>query len=202
MEQALGERRLLGHVQLGKQVEEMTGEVTQLADQGRFLGELRFEAHETKGDALLTTKLLGQTFQTNMDKIWTCLMQDEVLIIGVYGMGGVRKTTLVTHIHNKLIENPYTFDHVFWITVSQDFSIHKLQNDIAKIVHLDLSNVDDEKERAAKLAQTLMRRQQSINDTMGFQLVFLVLWHFGQISNIIPCVSMCTFEHIYMCKRE
>jgi disease resistance protein RPS2 len=108
MEQALGERRLLGCVQLGKQVEEMTGEVTQLADQGRFPGELRFEAHETKGDALLTTKLLGQTFQTNMDKIWTCLMQDEVLIIGVYGMGGVRKTSLVTHIHNKLIENPYT----------------------------------------------------------------------------------------------
>uniref|UniRef100_A0A2N9HNV7 Integrase catalytic domain-containing protein n=1 Tax=Fagus sylvatica TaxID=28930 RepID=A0A2N9HNV7_FAGSY len=36
MEQALGERRLLGRVQLGKQVEEMTGEVTQLVDHGRF----------------------------------------------------------------------------------------------------------------------------------------------------------------------
>ncbi|GMY31731.1 hypothetical protein FCV25MIE_26973 [Fagus crenata] len=36
----------------------MTGEVTQLADQGRFPGELRFEEHETKGDTLLTTKLV------------------------------------------------------------------------------------------------------------------------------------------------
>lgn len=72
------------------------------------------------------------------------------------------KTTLVTHIHNKLIENPNTFDHVFWITVSQDFSIHKLQNDFAKILNLDLSNVEDEKKRAAKLAQALMRRQQSV----------------------------------------
>ena len=96
-------------------------------DQGRFPGGLTFEAHETKGDALLTTKLVGQTFQTNMDKIWTRLMQDEVLIIEIYGMGGVGKTTLVTHIHNKLIENPNTFNHVFWITVSQDFSIHKLR---------------------------------------------------------------------------
>jgi disease resistance protein RPS2 len=41
-------------------------------------------------------------------------MQDEVLIIGVYGMGGVGKTTLVTHIHNKVIENPSTFNHVFF----------------------------------------------------------------------------------------
>ena len=68
----------------------------------------------------------------------------------------------MTHIHNKLIENPNTFDNVFWITVSQDFSIHKLQNDIATILHLDLSNVDDEKKRAAKLAQALIRRQQSV----------------------------------------
>uniref|UniRef100_A0A2N9ETS5 Disease resistance protein winged helix domain-containing protein n=1 Tax=Fagus sylvatica TaxID=28930 RepID=A0A2N9ETS5_FAGSY len=35
-------------------------------------------------------------------------------------------------------------------------------NDIATIVHLDLSNVDDEKKRAAKLAQAVMRRQQSV----------------------------------------
>jgi hypothetical protein len=66
MEQALGERRLLGRVQLGKQVKEMTGEVTQLADQGRFPGELRFEAHETKGDALLTTNCWVKHFK----QIW------------------------------------------------------------------------------------------------------------------------------------
>uniref|UniRef100_A0A2N9HRU8 NB-ARC domain-containing protein n=1 Tax=Fagus sylvatica TaxID=28930 RepID=A0A2N9HRU8_FAGSY len=38
----------------------------------------------------------------------------------------------------------------------------KMKNDIATIVHLDLSNVDDEKKRAAKLAQAVMRRQQSV----------------------------------------
>lgn len=162
MEQVLAERRLLGRVQLGKRVEELSGEVTQLVEQGRFPEGLTFEAHETKGDALLTTKLLGHMFQANMEKIWACLMEKEVLIIGVYGMGGVGKTTIVTHIHNKLLEDPNTFDHVFWITVSQDFSIHKLQNDIAKMVNLDLSNVDDEKKRAAKLAQALLRRKQSV----------------------------------------
>lgn len=200
LEQTLEERRLLGRVQLWKRVEELTGEVTQLVDQGRFPGGLTFEAHETKGDALLTTKLVGQTFQTNMDKIWTCLMQDEVLIIGIYGMGGVGKTTLVTHIHNKLIENPNTFNHVFWITVSQDFSILKLQNDIAKILNLDLSNVEDEKKRAAKLAQALMRRQQSV-------LILDDVWNHFVLEKVgIPvrvngCKLILTTRSLDVCRR-
>ena len=114
-------------------------------------------------------------------------------------MGGVKKTTFVTHIHNKLIENPNTFDHVFWITVSQDYSIHKLQNDIAKIVHLDLSNVDDEKKRAEKLTETLMRRQQSI-------LILDDVWnHFvlekvGILVRVKGCKLILTTRSLDVCK--
>ncbi|XP_062168701.1 probable disease resistance protein At4g27220 isoform X2 [Alnus glutinosa] len=200
MEQVLAERRLLGRVQLGKRVEELSGEVTQLVEQGRFPEGLTFEAHETKGDALLTTKLLGHMFQANMEKIWACLMEKEVLIIGVYGMGGVGKTTMVTHIHNKLLEDPNTFDHVFWITVSQDFSIHKLQNDIAKMVNLDLSNVDDEKKRAAKLAQALLRRKQSV-------LILDDVWNHFLLEKVgIPlrvngCKLILTTRSLDLCRR-
>ncbi|EXB37703.1 Disease resistance protein [Morus notabilis] len=163
MEQAVKrERRLSTRVRLGKCVEELTGEVTELLEQGRFCKGLILDANETRGNALLTTTLIGRVFHENMDKICTWLMKEEVSSLGIYGMGGVGKTTLVTHIHNQLLKESCTFGNVYWVTVSKDFSIRKLQNDIAKVVPLDISNEDDEKKRASRLAQALMRRKKLV----------------------------------------
>ncbi|KAG5255047.1 disease resistance protein [Salix suchowensis] len=72
--------------------------------------------HETRGDAWLTTELLGQAFERNTDDVWSLLNMEQVLTIGVCGMGGMGKTTLVMHIHNLLLERPNCFRHVYWIT--------------------------------------------------------------------------------------
>ncbi|KAL7188833.1 hypothetical protein ACSBR1_038650 [Camellia fascicularis] len=52
-------------------------------------------------------------------------------------------------------------ESVYWITVSQDFSIGKLQADIAKTLKLEFSN-EDEKKKAAKLSRALTRRKNCI----------------------------------------
>ena len=81
-------------------------------------------------------------------------MNDEASSsFGIFGMGGVGKTTLLMHIYNLLLETSNHFCHISWITVSQDFSIYKLQNLIAKDIHLDLSNEDNKWKRAAKLSK-------------------------------------------------
>jgi len=49
-------------------------------------------------------------------------------------MGGVGKTTLVMHMYNQLLWRPDTFSHVYWITVSQDTSIKKLQGSIEDVL--------------------------------------------------------------------
>jgi disease resistance protein RPS2 len=123
-------------------------------------GGLTWNIDEIKGDALPTTKLVGHEFEDHKRTIWRWLMNDEVSRIGIYGMGGVGKTTLVTHIYNQLLERPDTFCHVYWITVSQDTSISRLQNSIARCIGLDLSNEDEELHRAVKLSKELMKKQK------------------------------------------
>ncbi|PHT37744.1 hypothetical protein CQW23_21317 [Capsicum baccatum] len=67
----------------------------------------------------------------------------------VYGMGGVGKTTLAKHIYNHLREESNY--QVHWATVSLGLSIKGLQDDLAKIEKMDLSDVEDEHRRADQL---------------------------------------------------
>lgn len=201
MEQAVQqERRLRPHVQLGKCVEELTGEVTELLQQGRFCKGLILDVNETRGNPLLTTKLVGKMFNENMERIQRCFMMEEVTSVGIYGMGGVGKTTLVTHIHNQLLKESSTFGNVYWVTVSKDFSIRKLQNDIANAVCLDLSYEDDEKKRASKLVQALMRRKKYV-------LILDDVWNHFPFENVgIPvkvdgCKLILTSRSLDVCRR-
>jgi len=122
---------------------------------------LQRNGDESGRDVFLTEELTGGEFENNKNGIWSWIMNDEASSsIGIYGMGGVGKTTLLTHIYNQLLQERGTFPHVHWITVSQDFSVSKLQNLIAKDFHLDLSNEDNERKRAAKLSKALIEKQR------------------------------------------
>ena len=74
---------------------------------------------------------MGQAIERNMKDFWSGLLNGEVSCIGMYGMRG-GGATLAAHIHNQLQEKPYFFFHVCWITMSQEFSIHALQDLIAE----------------------------------------------------------------------
>ncbi|MQM18770.1 hypothetical protein Taro_051765 [Colocasia esculenta] len=59
------------------------------------------------------------------------LADDSVGIVGIYGMGGVGKTTLLTRLNNEfLAAGSHGFDVVIWVTASRDASILKIQMDM------------------------------------------------------------------------
>ncbi|KAG5255034.1 disease resistance protein [Salix suchowensis] len=157
-------------------------------------------AHRAKGEPLLTRKLVGQASDRNMEMIWSWLMKDDVLSVGIYGMGGVGKTSLVTHIHNQLLQRPSSFNYVFWVTVTQNFTISKLQYLIAKAIYLDLSNEEDEKKRAAKLSKALIAKGKSV-------LILDDLWDRFQLKTVgIPvegnaCKLILTTRSLEVCRR-
>lgn len=66
------------------------------------------------------------------DKLWRCLTEEQAGIIGLYGMGSVGKTTLLTLINNKFLDEPNYFDVVIWAVASKVVEIEKIQESIAK----------------------------------------------------------------------
>ncbi|KAL1215122.1 putative disease resistance protein [Cardamine amara subsp. amara] len=76
--------------------------------------------------------IVGQV--TMLEKAWGHLMEDGVGIMGMYGMGGVGKTTLLTQINNKFSENRCGFDFVIWVVVSKELQLEKIQDEIAQKV--------------------------------------------------------------------
>uniref|UniRef100_A0A3N7FDY8 NB-ARC domain-containing protein n=1 Tax=Populus trichocarpa TaxID=3694 RepID=A0A3N7FDY8_POPTR len=102
-------------------IENGTGGVVQPGVGASSSGGLTGNTNETKGDPLPTssTKLVGRAFEHNTSVILSWLTDDEVSTIGIYGMGGVGKTIMLQHIHNKLLERQDISHCVFWVTASR-----------------------------------------------------------------------------------
>ncbi|XVF78195.1 hypothetical protein PTKIN_Ptkin14bG0110500 [Pterospermum kingtungense] len=132
-------------------------EVEELFPRGRFQDSLVVDNPEWIGQALSTTALLGEAPMTCMEEIWAYLMEDRIQKIGVWGMGGIGKTTLMKLVHNQLLKETKKFDIVIWITVSKEMNIIKLQDRIARAMKATLDE-EDETIRAAVVYEMLARK--------------------------------------------
>ncbi|KAL1211021.1 putative disease resistance protein [Cardamine amara subsp. amara] len=78
--------------------------------------------------------IVGQ--KTMLEKAWKHLMEDEVGIMGMYGMGGVGKTTLLTQMNNKFSNDRCGFDYVIWVVVTKELELETILDEIAQKVSL------------------------------------------------------------------
>ncbi|CAD6266613.1 unnamed protein product [Miscanthus lutarioriparius] len=68
-------------------------------------------------------------------------------VIGIWGLGGVGKTHLLTRINNAFLGDSL-FDHVIFVTASKEGSVETIQDEIGKKLKLKLPEGDDVKSRA------------------------------------------------------
>ncbi|RVW28706.1 Disease resistance protein RPS5 [Vitis vinifera] len=61
------------------------------------------------------------------EKVCSCLIEDKVGIIGLYGTGGVGKTTLMKKINNEFLKTKHQFGVVIWVSVSKQASVRTTQ---------------------------------------------------------------------------
>ncbi|KAI9124745.1 hypothetical protein K1719_004072 [Acacia pycnantha] len=94
------------------------------------------------------------------DELWEALQDDDNSMIGLWGMGGSGKTTLVKEVGKKAKESGL-FDRVIITTVSQTPNIRKIQGEIADFLGLELKE-ETEVGRARRIAMKLQSPEEQI----------------------------------------
>ncbi|GAB4850154.1 hypothetical protein Ancab_029449 [Ancistrocladus abbreviatus] len=95
------------------------------------------------------------------DEVWKCLVEDQIVIIGLYGMGGAGKTTLLKRINNELLKKNHAFDLVMWVVASKQARVDIIQRNILTRLHVPAESWRDKNEddKAIQIFQLLMGRK-------------------------------------------
>ncbi|XP_043814390.1 uncharacterized protein LOC110618946 isoform X1 [Manihot esculenta] len=90
-----------------------------------------------------------------LEKVMDALLHPDLNMIGVYGLGGVGKTTLAKQVHRKAIEENL-FDVVAMVAVNQTPELRRIQSEIADILGLKF-DVEEIPGRANRLYERLKK---------------------------------------------
>ncbi|XP_031371973.1 probable disease resistance protein At5g63020 [Punica granatum] len=97
---------------------------------------------------------------SSFEEVWEWVQDESVRRIGIYGMGGVGKTTLLKNIHNEILRRQDKYDVVAWIVVSRPTDPTKIQKAIWEKLNLDRSEFDrtSESDRTGKIYSIMKRK--------------------------------------------
>ncbi|XP_044473189.1 probable disease resistance protein At1g61310 [Mangifera indica] len=137
--------------------------------------------------------------ESNKNEIMEALKDDKVSIIGICGMGGVGKTTLVKQI-GKQAEEEKLYDSVVFVVVSQTPNVIEIQKAIA--YKLDLKSLSDcpESARASSLWERIKKEKRILiilDDVWGRIKLEEIGIPFGKDHR--GCKIMLTSRSKYVC---
>ncbi|GLT57447.1 hypothetical protein SLA2020_304180 [Shorea laevis] len=140
-----------------KLLEEKIQEMERMYEEGSKLPKsLVVDDPSTSTTELQTPELQGS--EGVKSNILACLKGEEVTKLGVWGMGGVGRTTIMMHVHNELLKEG-KFNEVIWVTVSQNFDIYNLQEQITSSLKENLQERQNTIKRAATLSKMLEKHK-------------------------------------------
>ncbi|VVB11467.1 unnamed protein product [Arabis nemorensis] len=95
-----------------------------------------------------------------MERVWEFLSEEEERgIIGVYGPGGVGKTTLMRSINNELITRGHQYDVLIWVAMSREFGECTIQQAIGERLGLSWDEKETGENRALKIYRALKQKR-------------------------------------------
>ena len=95
-------------------------------------------------------------------EVWRLLQDKQVGSIGIYGMGGVGKTTLLKKINNKFLQSSINaFSIVIWVVISRPTNLERVQETILDRLDIphDKWKEKEEERKAEKIRRVLKTRK-------------------------------------------
>ncbi|KAG4196661.1 hypothetical protein ERO13_A06G185200v2 [Gossypium hirsutum] len=116
----------LSSYKFGKNVAKMLQQIDDHKSKGAFE-----KVADNQSAASVVVRPVEQpvALESTIQKVWSCIVETDVGIIGLYGLGGVGKTTLLTKLNNKFSTTQNDFK-VIWALVSKDYDVGKIQDRI------------------------------------------------------------------------
>ncbi|KAJ0014319.1 hypothetical protein Pint_21683 [Pistacia integerrima] len=103
--------------------------------------------------------LAFESRNSTLKNVWDALQDEKIYMMGVYGMGGLGKTTLAQEIGRKA-EKDKLFDQIVFVEITETPDIRKIQTTIANKLGLKF---EDEREGESDRANKLYSRMEKNN---------------------------------------
>ncbi|KAK2631610.1 hypothetical protein EUGRSUZ_L02679 [Eucalyptus grandis] len=118
---------------LGKRVDQLLNEVRQLQNE-----KFRDVTSPLPPPSVLKKPMDNAVgLEISLNKVLKCLMDEkQVGVIGLYGTGGVGKTTLMKRINEELSHANHKFNVVIWVVVSRQVNEDSIQDTIRKRLNI------------------------------------------------------------------
>ncbi|KAL3753658.1 hypothetical protein ACJRO7_000972 [Eucalyptus globulus] len=119
-----------------------------------------------------------------MQEIMATLADNNNRVVGIYGMGGLGKSTLLVEAERR-IKKEKLFDWVAKADVSENQDIKRIQGEIAYALDLDMKDAEYVNSRAARLSKRLEEEERAKKKVL---IILDNLWKGLDLKSVgIPC---------------
>ncbi|KAA8532646.1 hypothetical protein F0562_032538 [Nyssa sinensis] len=191
---------LLSRLKLGERVVDMINNVTDTYEKSKFevgfVVDLPLAKVEKQPFPTLTAQAAADR---TLKKVMNFIEDKRTQKIGIWGMGGVGKTTVMQLLNNTLVSTTM-FDVVIWVTVSKSWSIRKLQDEIAKRLSIEITEESDSG-AARKLFQVLEGKKYLLLLDDVWEMVELYDIGIPNTSQDNGCKVILTTRRLNACRK-